>query len=149
MKKLFVLFIAVIMIFSLPSQVMATDVSTRTENVTSWAEGDIIALSDLYTMATYYDTNFYSGSLIKQISLEKYCVSITYRGKNANDSVDIVRLIITDLNGNGYSQDLRITLDGNSYTMSLYLPAGNYNVHVLGSLSILHTTFAVNFKSYA
>ena len=58
MKKLFVLFIAVIMIFSLPSQVMATDVSTRTENVTSWAEGDIITLSNLYTMATYYDTNF-------------------------------------------------------------------------------------------
>ena len=99
MKKLFVLFIAVIMIFSLPSQVMATDVSTRTENVASWAEGDVSALTDLYTMTTYYDTNFYSGSLVKQVHLEKYCVCITYRCTIDNGSTDIVYLNITDLNG--------------------------------------------------
>ena len=100
-------------------------------------------------MATYYDTDFYISSQTKTVSLEKYCASITYRCTIANNYTETMYLIIEDLNGGGYDKRLSITADGNSHTMSLYLPAGRYNVYAYGEISNLHTVFAVNFKAFA
>ena len=146
MKRFLSLFIVAIMMFALPAQAMATETSTP-PNV--WAEGEVMPASSYYTMATYYDTDFHMSSETKTISLETYCVQITYRCTISNNNTESMYLVIEDLNGGGYDKSLIVTADGNSHTMSLYLPAGRYNVHVLGELINLHTVFAVNFKAYA
>lgn len=146
MKRFLSLFIVAIMMFALPAQAMAAETSTP-PNV--WAEGEVMPVSTYYTMATYYDTDFYTSSETKTISLEKYCAQITYRCTLANNSTEIMFLVIDDLNGGGYSQHVEIIGDGNSHTMSLYLPAGRYNVYAHGEIINLHTVFAVNFKAFA
>ena len=153
MKKLLSLVIVAIMMFTLPSQVLAAEFdefSTQTSTkFNSWAEEEIMPASSYYIMTTYYDTNFYSFSTAKNVYLESFCAQITYRCTLDNASSESIYLLITDLNGGGYDKRLTITADGNSHTMNLYLPAGNYTVQVFSSIGLLHTAFAVNFKGLA
>ena len=146
MKRFLSLFIVVIMMFALPAQAMAAETSTP-PNV--WAEGEVMPASSYYTMATYYDTDFYLNSTEKTVYLEKYCVQITYRCTLENNNTETMFLMIKDLNGGGYDKSLTITADGNSHTMSLYLPAGYYKIYAVGELYNFHTVFAVNFKAFA
>lgn len=151
MKRFFVLLLAVIMMLTVPTNAMAADVSTRTDDAIlseSTVDEELVTASSTYIMATYYDTAFLSSSLYKEISLEKYCVSITYRCTTENDVYDAMHLIITDLNGGGYSKYITIEGDGQSHSMSLYLPAGNYGIQFSGELSTNHLVAAINFYGY-
>lgn len=146
MKRFLSLFIVAIMMFALPAQAMAAETSTQ-PNV--WAEDEVMPTSSYYTMATYYDTDFYLCSTKKTVTLENFCIQITYRCTLGNNNTESMFLVIEDLNGGNYSQSVTVTADGNSHTMSLFLPAGRYNVYAHGEISNLHTVFAVNFKAYA
>ncbi len=146
MKRFLSLFIVAIMLLVLPAQAMAAETSTP-PNI--WAEGEVMPASSYYTMATYYDTDFFMSSSSKTVYLEKYCIQITYRCTISNNNTESMYLVIEDLNGGGYDKSLIVTADGNSHTMSLFLPAGYYKVHAVGEISNLHTVFAVNFKAYA
>lgn len=151
MKRFFILLLAVVMMLAVPTNAMAADVSTQTNDAMlseNNVDDELVTASSTYIMATYYDTNFSSSSLYKEISLEKYCVSITYRCATENDTYDAMYLIITDLNGGGYDKCIDIKGDGQSHSMSLYLPAGNYGILFDGSISTNHLAVAVNFYGY-
>ena len=153
MKKFLALVIVAIMMFTLPTQAMAANVSDTSTQTTfrydAWAEGEIMPATSYYTMATYYDTEFFGISSTKSIYLETYCVKITYRCTMENATSDVLILVIDQFLGNEYDKSITITADGNSHTMDLYLPSGNYSVHVVGTPGTLHTAFAINFKGYA
>lgn len=153
MKKFLALVIVAIMMFTLPTQAMAANVSDTSTQTTfrydAWAEGEIMPATSYYTMATYYDTNFLQFSQTKSIYLETFCVQVTYRCTMENATSDVLFLVIDQFLGSEYDKSITITADGNSHTMDLYLPAGNYSVHVIGTPGILHTAFAINFKGYA
>lgn len=149
MKRFFSLLIVVIMLFTLPAQAFAAETSTHSDP-SIWAEGNVMARdSDYRIMATYYDSDFNYVSESKRITLDDYCIKITYRCTTENNYYDSMVLFIEDLNGNGYDKRLDIVGDGNSHSMDLYLPAGNYEVYVSGQIYIHHLDFAVNFKTFA
>ena len=153
MKKFLALVIVTIMMFTLPTQAMAANVnecSTQSSfRYDTWAEDELMPASSYYTMATYYDTDFFQLSEVKNVYLENYCIKITYRCTMQNSSYDVLTLVIDQVLGSGYDKSITITADGNSHTMDLYLPAGSYNIQVVGTPSTLHTAFAINFQGYA
>ena len=153
MKRFLALVIVAIMMFTLPTQAMAVNVSEYSTQTTfrydAWAEGELMPATSYYTMATYYDTEFFEISATKNVYLETYCVKITYRCTMQNSPSDVLILVIDQFLGTEYDKSITITADGNSHTIDLYLPAGNYNIHVVGTPTTLHSVFAVNFKGYA
>lgn len=151
MKRFFALLIAVMMLIMLPTNVVAAEVSTRTEATTTSVEEineNLAVASDTYVMATFYGYDFYSATPVKDVYLEKYCISITYRCTTQDGTYDAMYLIITDMNGGGYNKYIALDGDGLSHSMSLYLPAGNYKVQISGNINHLHTHAAVNFYGY-
>ena len=150
MKRLFALLLAIVMVLSLPAKAQAAETSLPTTVPNMWAEGNTsrATASDLYIMATYYDTDFYSVAAYKELYLEKACIQISYRCTIQNDNYDAMHIVITDLNGGGYDKYLTMEGDGASHTMYLYLPAGRYGVQLTGNF-MLHIRGAINFKGYA
>ena len=152
MKRFFALFFAFVMLVSLPTNALATEVSTQQSDANVLAignENQASRANDTYILTTYYDYDFYASSLIKRVNLSADCISITYRCTVNNGQTDLMYLIITDLNGRGYNRQIELTVDDLSHSMYLYLPAGNYNVYITGSVSVYHTRVAVNFYAWA
>lgn len=150
MKKMLALLLAIVMMLSVPANAQAAETSVPTTVPNMWAEDNTAraTASDLYIMATYYDTDFYMVSEAKTIYLENACIQISYRCTVENDSYDLLHINITDLNGRGYDKYITMEGDGASHTMYLYLPAGYYGVQLDGNLK-LHIRGAINFKGYA
>ena len=150
MKRFLALLIAIMMVFAIPSNAWAAETAPYAEVPSALAaeDEDLVTASDLYIMATYYDTDFYSLSLPKQIYLENACIQISYRCVTSDGSYDAMHITITDLNGRGYDKYIDMAGDGATHTMYLYLPAGYYGVQLDGNFK-LHTRGAINFKGYA
>ena len=151
MKRFFALLLAAMMLIALPTNALAAEVSTRTDEasfLTEDVEKEATRASDTYVMATFYDYDFYSATDVKTIYLEKFCISITYRCTTGDGTYDSMRLIITDMNGGGYDKYITIDGDGVSHSMSLYLPAGTYCVQIAGNINHFHPRAAVNFYGY-
>ena len=151
MKRFFALLLAAMMLIVLPTNALAAEVSTRTDETSLWiteAETGVTRASDTYAMATYYDYDFYTTSVAKTVQLETFCISITYRCTTGDGTYDSMRLIITDLNGGGYDKYITLDGDGVSHSMSLYLPAGTYRVQITGNINHFHPRAAVNFYGY-
>ena len=150
-RRVFAFILAMFIAFSCVTSSSATaNVDARNTVPNLWAtayNNEAVTASDTYILYTFFDYDFYSHSLVKQFTLDKYCVSITYRALCNDGSYDAMYLIITDLNGGSYNKRIDIEADGLSHTVPLYLPAGTYKAQAVGNIK-LHTRIAVNFYGY-